>query len=72
MKPLGVLQLQKEGIIKSLQGGEIATAILPLINSIQVMGILSKEVALLFLPPFSVGVNSERKEFAPRGANSSF
>ena len=33
------------------------------------MGILQKK-QLLFLPPFTVGVNSKRKEVVPGGANS--
>ena len=36
------------------------------------MGILTAEAPLLLLPPFSVGINSYRKEFAPLGANSFF
>ena len=39
-------------------------------NSIKVLGILSEEATLPFLPPFSVKVYSLRKEFAPPGANS--
>ena len=34
------------------------------------MGIFFKEASILFLPPFSVGIYSQRKEFAPLGANS--
>ena len=33
-------------------------------------GIPAVEAALLFLPAISEGVNSERKEFVPPGANS--
>ena len=44
--------------ILSLKGSKLATAKIPLINSIKVMSKLSEEASLLFLPPFSVGVNS--------------
>ena len=39
---------------------------------IRARGYLSGETALLFsfLPPFLIGINSLRKEFAPVGANS--
>ena len=45
---------------------KLAAAKLPPINNVKMMDILSEEAALLYLSPFSVGVNSYRKEFAPR------